>query len=367
MMPSMKIASINSQIVRVPFDHGDHGSRGRAGNLRLSTMNTLLVRIETRNGLVGWGEAFGFNLVDATKSALDTVVGPLCVDQDAGDAAALNALLHRRLHNYGRNGPVSFAIAGVDIALWDIAGKAAGKPLHKMLGQGRHRALPAYASLLRYGDADTVARNVARAVSQGYSGIKLHEVVPAVVRAGREAAPSDVSLTLDVNCAWQPDEAIAFAQSMEGCDIGWLEEPVWPPEDIAGLAKVAKESPIPIAAGENITTFLEFGMMFAANAVRYAQPSVSKVGVTGMLAIAAAAKQHGITLAPHSPYFGPGLLATIHLSAASSAPIAVERYGCDLEADLFDDAVTPVGGMVTVPSPPGLGVDPSPEVMRCFG
>jgi D-galactarolactone cycloisomerase len=363
----MTIASIDARIVRVPFDHHDDLSTGRAGNLRLSTMNTLLVRVETRGGLVGWGEAFGFNLVDATKSALDTVVGPLCVGQDAGDTAALNAMLHRRLHNYGRNGPVSFAIAGIDIAVWDIAGKAAGKPLHAMLGPGGHRVVPAYASLLRYGNADTVARNVARAASRGYSGIKLHEVEPDVIRAGRKAAPPDVSFTLDVNCAWQPDEAIAFARSIVDCGLAWLEEPVWPPEDVTGLARVARESPIPLAAGENITTLAEFERMFAAGAIRYAQPSMSKVGVTGMLAIAAAAGRHGITLAPHSPYFGPGLLATIHMAAAARTPIPVERYGCDLEADLFDDAATPVRGLVTVPAAPGLGRDPSPEVMRRFG
>ncbi|WP_158747711.1 mandelate racemase/muconate lactonizing enzyme family protein, partial [Acidisphaera sp. L21] len=312
----MKIITVQTTIVRVPFTHGDDSSSGRAGNLRLSTMNTLLTRVEAEGGLVGWGEAFGFNLVDATKAAIDTVIAPLCIGYDVRDLAGLNALLSRRLHNYGRNGPTSFGIAGVDIALWDIAGKIAGKPLHRLLGDGDRRKVPSYASLLRYGDAGTVARNVARAVAQGYRAVKLHEIDPAIVRAGRDAAPPSVPIFLDVNCPWHPAEAIAFAETMRGCDIGWLEEPVWPPEDIPGLAQVAKASQIPVAAGENIVTLFEFKAMFAAGAVRYAQPSVTKVGLSGMRAIAEAAAAHGVSLAPHSPYFGPGLLATVHIAAA---------------------------------------------------
>ena len=98
----VKIASVQTIIVRVPFTHGDTASSGRAGNLRLSTINTLLVRLETQTGLVGWGEAFGFNLVDATKAAIDTVLTPLCIGEDT---ATIIALLTRRTHNYGRNGP----------------------------------------------------------------------------------------------------------------------------------------------------------------------------------------------------------------------------------------------------------------------
>jgi D-galactarolactone cycloisomerase len=359
----MKITSVQTIIVRVPFTHGDAGSSGRAGNLRLSTINTLLVRVETETGLVGWGEAFGFNLVDATKAAIDTVITPLCIGQDVG---TIVAVLERRLHNYGRNGPTSFGIAGIDIALWDIAGKAAGQPLHRLLGDGGRSQVPAYASLLRYGDAATVTRNVAETVARGYRAIKLHEIDPAIIRAARAATPPGMPLMVDVNCPWTPAEAIDIARAVVDCDLTWIEEPVWPPEDFPGMAQVRAARAVPIAAGENTTTIPDFAAMLAAGAVDYVQPSVTKMGLTNLQAVAQLARQHGVAVAPHSPYFGPGLLATIHFAAAAQAIVAVERYGCDLGADLFGGAATPVDGLFTVPTAPGLGIEPDAAVIAQF-
>ena len=359
----MKIASVQTIIVRVPFTHGDTASSGAAGNLRLSTMNTLLVRVETDTGLVGWGEGFGFNLVDATKAAIDTVITPLCIGQDV---TTVLAMLERRLHNYGRNGPASFGIAGIDIALWDIAGKAADQPLHRLLGEGGRSQVPAYASLLRYGDAATVSRNVADTVARGYRAIKLHEIDPAIIRAARAATPPGMPLMVDVNCPWQPAEAIAIARAVADCKLTWIEEPVWPPEDFPAMAQVRAARAVPIAAGENTTTVVDYTAMLDAGAVDYVQPSVSKMGLTNLMAVAALARQRGVKVAPHSPYFGPGLLATIHFAAAATELVAVERYGCDLAADLFGGATTAVDGMFAVPTGPGLGIEPDPAVIAQF-
>src|SRR5262249_58854639 len=111
--------------------------------------------------------------------------------RDPADIAGLMGDLARKLHNYGRNGPVSFALSGLDIALWDIAGKVKGEPLHRMLGAPKVDRVPAYASLLRYGDADLVARNAARAVERGYRRIKLHEITATEVAAARQAIGAD--------------------------------------------------------------------------------------------------------------------------------------------------------------------------------
>ncbi|WP_431285069.1 enolase C-terminal domain-like protein [Humitalea sp. 24SJ18S-53] len=173
------------------------------------------MRVETEDGLHGWGEGFGFNLVATTKDAVDRLIGPACIGHDVGDIAGLQRLLLRRFHNFGRNGPVRYGISAIDIALWDIAGRRAGKPLHALLGSaGRGAArsrVPADACLLRYGEATAVAHNVAEAIRQGYRQIKLHEVDLACIRAARDAAPPEVPLMLDINCAWESaQDAIGF-------------------------------------------------------------------------------------------------------------------------------------------------------------
>lgn len=130
----MKITRVETHIHRTAFTYGA-GPNAIGGNLRLRTMDTLLVKVETDAGLHGWGEGFGFTLVDTTRDAIDRLLGPACIGQDASDIGALNRMLQRRFHNFGRNGPVSFGISAIDIALWDIAGKTAGKPLHALLGR----------------------------------------------------------------------------------------------------------------------------------------------------------------------------------------------------------------------------------------
>ena len=117
-------------------------------------METLFVRVDTDAGITGWGEAFGFAASALTREAVRAVVAPLCEGREFIDVPAFMADLQRKLHAMGRHGPVSFALAGIDIALWDIAGKAQGVPIHRLLGGATRDRVPTYASLLRYGKPD---------------------------------------------------------------------------------------------------------------------------------------------------------------------------------------------------------------------
>ena len=132
------------------------------------------MRIETDDGLVGWGEAFGHAVVPATRTCSKPWWRRL-IGRDATDIAGLMPRLNQKLHLFGRNGPVVYALSGVDIALWDLAGKRAGLPLYQLLG-GNRCALPAYASLLRYGDPAVVRAIPRAAVARGYRFVKLHEI-----------------------------------------------------------------------------------------------------------------------------------------------------------------------------------------------
>jgi L-alanine-DL-glutamate epimerase-like enolase superfamily enzyme len=281
----------------------------------------------------------------------------LAIGRDPGDIAALMDDLARKLHNYGRNGPVSFGLSGLDIALWDIAGQVAGKPLYQMLDGAPVARVAAYASLLRYGSADLVARNAARAIERGYRRIKLHEITVGEVAAARKAIGADTPLMVDTNCPWSADQAIAMARAFAPYHLYWLEEPVWPPDGYAALARV-RTAGVPIAAGENAGTPIEIAQLIDAAKVDFVQPSVTKIGgVSEMQKLIALATARGTRLAPHSPYFGPGLIATIHICASLPEPTFVERFYCDLEASPFGDQVNAADGFMTVPQGPGLGLD----------
>ena len=186
--------------------------------------------------------------------------------------------LQQKLHIFGRGGPVTFGLSGIDIALWDIAGKAAGLPVHKLLGGPAAPKLPCYASLIRYTEPKVVATNVERALSQGFGHVKLHEVEIAPARAAREAAGEGVDIMLDVNCPWSLREALDMTEKLRPFNLRWLEEPVWPPENYAGLAQVRASGGIPIAAGENAATLLHYQQMLEARAVDFVQPSPIKMG-----------------------------------------------------------------------------------------
>src|SRR5690348_16984834 len=168
----MSIRSVTTVPLDLPVEMG--GPKPMlAGKPR--RMNTLLVRVETYEGIVGWGEAFGFMVWPATRAAVETLVAPLAIGRDERDITGLLADLQKRLHLLGRTGPVMYALSGLDIALWDIAGKAASKPVATLLGGSQRNRLPVYASLVHYPDSTFVAHNAAKAVSQGYRAIKLHE------------------------------------------------------------------------------------------------------------------------------------------------------------------------------------------------
>jgi L-alanine-DL-glutamate epimerase-like enolase superfamily enzyme len=355
----MKISRIACQLHRSAFTYGADARAG-GGNLRLREMETLLVRVETEDGLHGWGEGFGFTLAATTRDAVERLLAPACIGEDSRDIPALTRMLQRRFHNYGRNGPMSFGISAIDIALWDIAGRRAGKPVHALLGSGGRRQVPAYASLLRYGVPELVARNAAEAVRRGYRRIKLHEVALDCIRAARDAVPAEVPLMLDINCAWDGvPAALDFCRAVDGMNIAWVEEPVWPPEDFAALAAVRNAAPCPISAGENLGGPVDFQRLFDAGAVDVAQPSVTKHGgLSAMLEIAGLARAAGVGLVPHSPYFGPGLLATLHLLAALPEAAPIEVYFADLGAPPHGEALVVRDGFMAVPDGPGLGLEP---------
>src|ERR1700733_13535100 len=155
-------------------------------------MGTRFVKVTTDEGLVGWGEGFGLAACGTTKVAVERAIAPLAIGRDPTDIAALTKAVAYRQRSFGRNGPITFALSALDIALWDIGGKRAGLPLYRLLGGTETvERMPAYASLLRYGNADIVRQNSAEAVARGYTSVKLHKIGAAETAPAREAIGPD--------------------------------------------------------------------------------------------------------------------------------------------------------------------------------
>ncbi|MFQ5774827.1 MAG: mandelate racemase/muconate lactonizing enzyme family protein [Kiloniellaceae bacterium] len=359
---AVKIARIDAVPLRIPFDHG--GRPAGWGGKPWRALDMLLVRVETDGGIVGWGEAFGYNCRRAVQAALEDMIAPVVVGRDATDIVRLMHELQQGLHLFGRYGITMFALSGLDIALWDIAAKSAGVPLCRLFGGAARGEIPGYASLFKYNDPERAAERTEAALAEGYGYVKLHETSEPEVKAAREAAGGGVPIMLDANCPWTPAAAREMARRLKPYDLHWLEEPIFPPEDFRALARLQAETGIPLAAGENACTAFQFHEMFAAGAVAYAQPSVTKVGgVTEFRKVAALAETNDVALMPHSPYFGPGLLATLHLMAAHPDRGLVEWLYVRREACLYGDAIAPNQGVFRVPEEPGLGAEPDPDVI----
>lgn len=362
----MKITKIEPILVALPYDHG--APKPVQGTGVRTHMDTLFVRVDTDEGVTGWGEAFSNAAGPVTITALERVVAPLATGRDPTDIPNLMTDLGRRLQSMTRNGPGAFALSGLDIALWDIAGKVAGKPIHALLGGKRRSRVPAYASLMRLVKPEYVKRVTSMAVERGYAHVKLHEHTVEAVAAAREAIGPDVSLMVDVNCHWMSaDEAISFARQCEPYDITWFEEPIYPPDEFDVIARVRREGPLPIAAGENLGNFNDVRRITDAGAVDIVQPSIAKMGgITEMVKSIAYAESKGIQCVPHTPYIGLGLIASLHVMAAMEREVLCEHRNCDLEASPLGEWVVARDGYLRVPDNPGLGVEIDAKVLERY-
>lgn len=257
----MIIRSIEIIRISIPFSAGtaqrqNHGQAKdddafNAASPSHRRMESLMLKVTTDSGRVGWGEAFGHGSNPVTFAALAAVVAPMFIGTRLEDREQTLEKVRRAVHGFGSTGAMVYALSGIDIALWDLAAQAADVPLYQLLG-GTARTLELYASLVSYGnDPDEVHRQVSRARALGFRKIKLHETDLDAIAAARAALPVAAGeLMVDVNCPWSVAQASEIAERLRELELTWLEEPVWPPDDVAGLAQVRRKG-VPLSAGEN--------------------------------------------------------------------------------------------------------------------
>jgi L-alanine-DL-glutamate epimerase-like enolase superfamily enzyme len=365
----MLITNVRAHHIRIPYDAGV--ASFRQGASAIAALDIVVVEVSTDAGLTGWGDAFSYVCPRTTCAAIDEMIAPQARGLEVPDAAGIPAFMdrvQRNLHLFGRYGITMFAISGLDIALWDLAARVKGLPLHRLIGASKRPRIPAYASLLRIGTPELVARECQAALRRGYTAIKLHETTTPAVFAARQAIGPGIPLMVDMNCPLDGAAATAFAQACRAAAPKFIEEPVWPPEDFATLAKVRLQGGLDLAAGENACTVHQFSQMMNAGAVSYAQPSVTKVGgITEYLKVAALADELGVRLAPHSPYFGPGFLATLQLMSLRDDGAFIEVFHMNRAACLWRGGIdVDANGTIAVPEGPGLGYEPDKAVMEHY-
>ena len=354
-MSANTIVSVTCIPMRLPFFHWNPPPLF-AGRPR-DKLDSALVRVETRDGMVAWGESYCVE-PRALQAVFETLIAPLACGKDAADEALLPTM-QRTLHNLGRSGPVVHALAGLDIALWDLRAKRAGVPLYVLLGGKRRDRVRAYASLLQYyGEASRLHEVVSRAMGEGYTEIKLHERTAAALGAARQAAGAQTPIMVDTNCAWLPDQAPgAIAEMMPHAPF-WIEEPLWPPEDDQALMQLKSQCPVALAVGENAGSLYALTRLIEQEAVDYVQPSVIKLGLSAAWALSQQCQGTRVHCAPQVAFFGPGYLASLHLIAAQQDEVSLERLYVELAHVPYGDTVPVKDGWVGVPDAPGLGADP---------
>jgi L-alanine-DL-glutamate epimerase-like enolase superfamily enzyme len=363
----MKITAIEPILVALPYEHGAPKPQ-RHGMGAWDTQDILFMRVATDEGIVGWGEAFSNASTPVTIPAIRDIIATLAIGRDPTDLESLMFDLTRRTQSMARSGPVQFALSGLDIALWDIRGKAQGRPVWDLLGGKRRDSVPAYASMFRIGDPKLVAKVAGNAAERGYDHIKLHEHSVETTKAARAAIGPERSLMVDTNCAWDNiDDAAAFCAATQDCNLRWLEEPLYPVDRYDMLAELRSRVTTPLAVGENLGNINDARWLAQAKGADIVQPSVAKIGgVTQTWKTLQFLRGEGVEAVPHSPFVGPALMAAIHMIAALEGDVVCEHRFCDLDGNPLGEAAVARRGRLTVPQAPGLGFEVDEKAMARF-
>ena len=369
----MKIAGIKTYVLQQLIDGNSFGWSQRVTNRR----QAVICEVTTDEDIQGVGEAFYFG--GPAKIAADIITdvyGPLLMDKDPLDTSVIWDCLYNWTRDQGMKGVTISALSAIDIALWDIKGKALGLPVFKLLGGAYRNKARAYATGLyepqNVPDVTQALVNEALGYKkEGFSGMKLKvgygiDKDVACVKAIREAIGEDTYLMVDANHAYNSSEAIELIRKIERFDIHWFEEPV-PPEDLEGYREVRKKSKILIAGGECEYTRYGFRNLINLRAVDILQPDLCAAGgFTEMMKITAMASAANIPLIPHVWGTNVGLAASLQFFAG--LPHFPERrfpaepfFEYDRSPHPFREAVTLEKfdlkeGYLDIPDRPGLGV-----------
>jgi L-rhamnonate dehydratase len=341
----------------------------------------IVVRITTDSGIEGYGEADSMPaVVKAIIEApfLNEMMSGLkwvLLEHDPLDIEALWQRMALATLNYSRDGATLQAMAAIDLALWDIKGKALKKSVHELLGGARRSEVRCYATHPLGEDTDQTFRFARMLAESGFTAVKFgwHPLGPdaerdgAIVATLRRAIGPDADLLIDGGLAWDVESAQERLRRFAPHRLFWLEEPLRP-YDFAGYTRLAASSDTPIAAGELASSAIELERLVVERCVDVLQVDISRVGLTQGMKIAAFAARHGIPCVNHSYSYGLNLAASLHFVAAIEQTSLFEYQATanEIRDALIPNAPRPLAGMLRVPSTPGLGVEVDGDALRYF-
>lgn len=385
----MRIDKVEAWWVQIPI-RADRQHVSDFG--RLTTFDAAILRIETDTGIVGWGE--GKNAAGSAGNyqtlvhLLNHEFGPRVIGRDPADVTWIwedlyNGVRRDKARHRGhampelsRRGLTVAAISAIDIAIWDILGKARGVPVWRLLGGRKADRLPAYASG-GWADVDGIGNQLKGYVEQGgFAAVKMRVGAmddspahsAARVRAARAALGPDTQIMVDAHGSFTVGDARRFAHMVGDCDLAWFEEPVIA-DDHPGMAEVRANTHIPVAAGESEATRYDFLDLATRRAVDVMQPDPAFCGgITEAMRIATLASAFNLRLAPHLWAGAPCFFAGLQICAAAPASFAVEfSLGANpMIHDLSRSPVMVADGHIGVPDSPGLGLDMNEDAVHEF-
>ncbi|QLG28835.1 mandelate racemase/muconate lactonizing enzyme family protein [Halorarum halophilum] len=335
------------------------------------TRATSLVRLETDDGTVGWGEAFApGSVVEATVDELfrDRVLG-----MDPFDVESLADRSYTDPYHFGGSVFVQSALSGIDVACWDVIGKTVGRPVHRLLGGEECHTLTPYASTMYFtAEEQPIAEPIERAVAEGFTAAKIKigsgfEADVERVRTARKLLGEDAALMVDMNGNYRPRQAIKTARAIEEYDVAWIEEPV-PPENESGYREVKNRIDTPIAAGEAHYGRFAFKRLVDDRLVDVVQPNLGRCGgLSEARLIADMATTENVAVRPHVWNSAVGVAAAVQFAASVSPyphtrnvpePMMLEfdRSENPLRSEILETPFDPTGGTLDVPQEPGLGI-----------
>ena len=379
----MKITGVRVHVLRSPLEQSFAFSQGW-----VQSRGATLVEVQTDEGVVGWGEALcqGLQPPEIAASAIQHALAPLVVGADPLEPELLWHRMYHHTRDYGQKGALIGAISALDIAFWDIAGKARGEPVARLLGGIFRKRVQAYATGFYrsrgQGEAARLAEEAERHLGQGFTAYKVKlgfgiDDDLAVMRAIKEVGGKHEAM-IDTNHAYGVAEAIRLGRSLEdmGWRLRWYEEPV-AQEDVQGYAEVRRALATPIAGGENEYTAFGFRHLFASRALDIAQPDLCIAGgFTACRHIVALAHAHGVQVNPHVWASAVGQAASLQFIA--SIPVANHSlFPSDLLLE-FDTSSHPFrehltdaplrqrAGWVDIPAKPGLGIEVDRKIIEKY-
>ena len=354
------ITAVRTTMLRVPWPHSPWLKGHTFGAMR----EFLVLDVETRGGITGMGYLFLFRPGMRTiATCLEECVIPRVIGKDASAVEAIWQDLWHATVTYGRAGIAVMAMSALDFALWDVLGKVAKLPLHRLWGHYRAR-LPAYGSgCFRGSGGDGMIAKALHYKERGYKAIKMQVAHTADlatdldnVRRMREAIGPDIDIMIDVNMGWTADVAIQMGRKFQDYNVYWLEEPVVP-DDFAGYLRIAEALDLRVVGGETHFTRFDLKPFFENPRLPILQPDPMRGGLTELRKIATVADTWNMTIAPH---LFPEL--NVQLLAAIPNGLWIEDMG--LAEDIWVEPIPVENGFITAPERPGHGLAFKPEILR---